>query len=90
MGQMGRSFGGVMYAFTFTKGDEPPFLCSRCWAPQENFVDLTNPKPMPNPYKPDTTNELTAFTAEKDETAYLCVCKRTKNSPYCDKSHQNL
>ncbi|NMA65053.1 MAG: FAD-dependent oxidoreductase [Clostridiaceae bacterium] len=42
------------------EGDEPPVLCPRCWAPQENFVDMSNPKPKPDPNKPDTTDELEA------------------------------
>lgn len=27
---------------------------------------------------------------KKGETAYLCACKHTKNSPYCDGIHDNL
>ncbi|WP_300379469.1 CDGSH iron-sulfur domain-containing protein, partial [Clostridium sp.] len=27
------------------------------------------------------------FTAEKDGTANLCTCTKTKNAPYCDGSH---
>lgn len=42
------------------EGDEPPFLCSRCWAPQNLFIDLTNPKPIPDSNKPDTTNSTEA------------------------------
>jgi len=42
------------------EGDVPPYLCPRCWAPQKYFVDLTDPKPMPDPYKPDATNDLEA------------------------------
>jgi CDGSH-type Zn-finger protein len=30
------------------------------------------------------------FTAEKDETAYLCASRKIKNPQYCDWSHQNL
>ena len=30
------------------------------------------------------------FTAEKTETVFLCGCKETKNSPFCDGSHQNM
>ncbi|WP_303863828.1 FAD-dependent oxidoreductase [Alkalibaculum bacchi] len=42
------------------EGDEPPLLCPRCWAPQDIFVDLTNPKPIPDPNKPNTTDETEA------------------------------
>lgn len=42
------------------EGDEPPYLCSRCWAPQEMFIDLTDPKPIPDPNKPDTTEDMEA------------------------------
>lgn len=42
------------------EGDEPPVLCPRCWAPQEYFIDMSNPKPIPDPYKPDTTDALEA------------------------------
>ncbi|NLZ34885.1 MAG: CDGSH iron-sulfur domain-containing protein [Clostridiales bacterium] len=27
------------------------------------------------------------FDAEKDGIAYLCGCKKTKNPPYCDGTH---
>lgn len=40
------------------EGDEPPLLCPRCWAPRENFMDMANPKPMPDVNKPDSTDEL--------------------------------
>lgn len=42
------------------EGDEPPFLCPRCWAPQDYFIDMTDPKPIPDPNKPDTTDALEA------------------------------
>lgn len=42
------------------EGDEPPFLCPRCWAPQDKFIDMTDPKPMPDPNKPDATDETEA------------------------------
>jgi len=28
------------------------------------------------------------YTAEKDETVWLCQCKHTKNPPFCDGSHK--
>lgn len=42
------------------EGDEPPMLCSRCWAPQDLFIDMTDPKPIADPNKPDSTNEREA------------------------------
>ena len=27
------------------------------------------------------------FTAQKTGRAYICMCKHTKNPPYCDASH---
>ncbi|WP_242833173.1 CDGSH iron-sulfur domain-containing protein [Desulfosporosinus acidiphilus] len=30
------------------------------------------------------------YGVEKDENAYLCACKLTKNPPYCDRTHKNL
>lgn len=30
------------------------------------------------------------YTAEKDETVYFCMCKQTKNPPFCDGSHSKL
>ncbi|MGI6731154.1 MAG: FAD-dependent oxidoreductase [Anaerovoracaceae bacterium] len=42
------------------EGDEPPFLCPRCWAPQDKFIDMSDPAPMPDPNKPDTTNATEA------------------------------
>ncbi|MDF2700489.1 MAG: succinate dehydrogenase/fumarate reductase flavoprotein subunit [Haloplasmataceae bacterium] len=42
------------------EGDEAPYLCPRCWAPQDYFMDLSDPKPIPDPYKPNTTDELKA------------------------------
>jgi CDGSH-type Zn-finger protein len=30
------------------------------------------------------------FTANKDETVYLCGCKHTKTPPICDGSHNRL
>jgi 3-oxosteroid 1-dehydrogenase len=42
------------------EGDEPPIFCARCWAPQELFVDMKNPKPIPDPNKPATTDETEA------------------------------
>ena len=30
------------------------------------------------------------WTQQKDETAFLCGCKRTGNAPLCDRSHLKL
>ncbi len=30
------------------------------------------------------------FTAEKSETVYLCGCKHTAKSPFCDGTHETL
>ena len=42
------------------EGDEPPMLCPRCWAPKDKFMDLSNPAPMADPNKPETTDALEA------------------------------
>lgn len=42
------------------EGDEAPLLCARCWAPQDLFIDMTNPKPIPDPNKPDSTSKTEA------------------------------
>jgi CDGSH-type Zn-finger protein len=30
------------------------------------------------------------WTQEKDQTAYLCGCKRTGSRPFCDSTHRKL
>lgn len=30
------------------------------------------------------------FVAEKSGDAHLCMCKQTKNPPYCDGAHANI
>jgi CDGSH-type Zn-finger protein len=30
------------------------------------------------------------YVAEKDETVYICGCTHTKNSPFCDGTHNTL
>ena len=35
-------------------------------------------------------NAPLSFTAEKTGDAYLCMCKQTKNPPYCDGTHSKL
>ena len=42
------------------ESDEAPFLCSRCWGPQELFINLNDPKPIPDPNKPSTTDATEA------------------------------
>lgn len=42
------------------EGDEPPVVCPRCWADQDLMVDMSDPKPIPDPNKPDTTDEKEA------------------------------
>jgi CDGSH-type Zn-finger protein len=30
------------------------------------------------------------FQAERSGTQHLCMCKQTKNPPYCDGTHRSL
>jgi rubrerythrin len=42
------------------EGDEPPMFCPRCWAPQDMMLDMSAPRPIPDPNKPNTTDKTEA------------------------------
>jgi 3-oxosteroid 1-dehydrogenase len=42
------------------EGAEPPMFCPRCWAPQDLIMDMSNPKPIPDQNRPDSTDETEA------------------------------